>query len=209
MFSVESFCETVSKKIANELELDNEKESVVKYGIFAFIQTIISILAVIIVGYFLDVTIEALIISFTISILRKSSGGVHASSPGKCAIIGAFIATTMGLLCKYIKINLIMTIFVTILIFSWSYFIIYKLAPVDSLSKPINSKAKKARLKRISIKVLSIYLCIVILNIVLYSIKYDEKILMYNSCIYMGIIWQTFSLTKSGHIFLVKLDSLL
>ena len=39
-------CEKISNNIANELELDNEKKSVVNYGIFAFIQMSISIIFV-------------------------------------------------------------------------------------------------------------------------------------------------------------------
>ena len=43
-------CEKISNNIANELELDNEKKSVVNYGIFAFIQMSISIIFVFIFG---------------------------------------------------------------------------------------------------------------------------------------------------------------
>lgn len=209
MFSIENLCEDISEKISKELELDKEKKSVIKYGIFAFIQTIISILVVVIVGFFLKVTVEALIISFTISILRKSSGGVHASSPGRCAIIGAIIAGAMGVVCRNIKLNMLSSFFLAIIIFIWAYFTIYKLAPVDSASKPITNEVKRQRLKKISVKVLSIYLCIIILNIIVYIMKNDEKILSYNMCIYMGITWQIFSLTRSGDFFLKKLDSLL
>lgn len=209
MFSIENLCESISEKISKELDLDYEKKSVISYGIFAIIQTIISILVVVIVGVFLNVTKEALIISFTISILRKSSGGVHASSPGRCAIIGAIIAGVMGIVCKNINLSVLSSILIAILTFAWSYLIIYKLAPVDSSSKPINSKVKRSRLKKISLKVLSIYMCIIIVNIIVSTIKKDDTLLANNMCIYAGVIWQIFSLTKNGHLFMKKLDSLL
>lgn len=209
MFSIENLCEFISEKVVQELGLDSEKKSVIKYGVFAFVQIMISILAVVIVGLFFKVTIEALIISFTISILRKSSGGVHASSPGRCAIIGAVIAGIMGIVCKNIKLNLFISNCITILIFIWSYFIIYKLAPVDSASKRINNVIRRKKLKKISIRILAIYLFIIILNTILYNVVFDENILIFNMCICIGVSWQTFSLTKMGHLFFKRLDSLL
>ena len=137
MFKIENICEKISCYIAQELNLDDDKKSVINYGIFAFIQMIICIALVIIFGFIFNVIIEALIISFTISILRKSSGGVHASSPERCAVIGTVSSVSMALISKYINV-------------SFSFF-------------------------------------------------------TYSLCIYMGLLWQIFSLTKSGYLILGKL----
>src|SRR5471030_1140003 len=105
MMKIEGVCKRISNNIAQELNLDDDKRDVINYGIFAFIQMGICIALVIIFGLIFNVVTEALIISFTISILRKSYGGVHASSSGKCAIIGTITSVGMGIISKHIYVS--------------------------------------------------------------------------------------------------------
>lgn len=205
MFKIENICEEISSYISKELNFDDDKKSVINYGIFAFIQMGICIALVIVFGFLFNVTIESLIVSFTISILRKSSGGVHAQSPERCAVIGTVSSVSMALICKYININVIFVILVGSSIFIWSYYILYKLAPVDSIAKPIRNIEKRNKFKKISIKILIIYLIIIIINILGYLFFKNYTLLTYSLCIYMGLLWQIFSLTKSGHLILGKL----
>lgn len=100
-----------------------------------------NILLVILFGRIFNVVIESLIVSFTISILRKYSGGAHSSSPGICLIVGTFIAVSIGLVSK-IGIDFNINILIGIITFAWAYYIIYKLAPVDSPAKPIRTEKK-------------------------------------------------------------------
>ena len=205
MFKIENICEKVSGYISKELNFDDDKKSVINYGIFAFIQMGICIALVIIFGFIFNVTIEALIISFTISILRKSSGGVHAKSPERCAVIGTVASVGMGLICKYINVSFSFVILVGIIIFIWSYYIVYKSAPVDSIAKPIKNIEKRKRLKKSSIIILNVYLIVVVINILCYSIMKNFSLLTYSLCIYIGLLWQVFSLTKCGHLVIGKL----
>ncbi|MFL0167325.1 accessory gene regulator ArgB-like protein [Candidatus Clostridium helianthi] len=206
MLKIENTCEKISNYIAKELNFDDDKKSVINYGIFAFIQMGICIVLVIAFGLIFNVTIEALIVSFTISILRKSSGGVHSKSPERCAIIGTASSVGMALICKYINDVTLSTVILSGgIIFIWSYYIVYKLAPVDSVAKPIKSIERRNKFKKVSIKILSIYLIIIISNISCYMYLENFRLLTYSLCIYMGILWQVFSLTKSGHLILGKL----
>lgn len=208
MLKIEDICEKISNNIAQELNLDDDKKSVVNYGMFTFIQMIICIVLVIIFGIIFNVVIEALIVSFTISILRKSSGGVHASTPGRCAIIGTIIGVGAGLISRYINASLSLVILSGLIVFIWSYYTVYKLAPVDSKEKPIRSIEKKARLKKSSIVILSVYLIIVIIEILYFYFMKGSSSLVYSLCIYMGLLWQVFSLTKYGHSVMKKIDKL-
>ena len=151
MVKIEKICENISDYISRELNFNEDKKSVINYGIFAFIHMMICILLVMIVGFIFNVMVEALIISFTTSILRKSSGGVHANSPEKCAVIGTISSVGLALIVKNCNLNYIMNIFIGSIIFMFSYYIIYKLAPVDSVSKPIKNIKKIRKLKRASI----------------------------------------------------------
>lgn len=208
MLKLENLCNKISNYISQELNLDNNRKAIINYGIFAFMQMIICILLVMIFGAIFNVFFEAIIVSFTVSILRKSSGGVHASSPKACAVIGTISSILMAKISQNIQVDFKRLIIWGIIIFIWAYYFIYKLAPVDSIAKPIKNLEKRKRLKKNSIIILSTYLIIIIINFTyLYFIK-NESSLIYISCIYMGILWQVFSLTKSGHLLLGKLDKL-
>lgn len=208
MIKIEQLCENISNYIATELNLEQDKKSVVNYGIFAFIHMIICIILVVIFGIIFNVMIEALIISFTASILRKSSGGVHASSPEKCVVIGTISTIIIALISKNLNLSYNLNILFGALVFSFSYYIIYKLAPVDSISKPIKNIKKRNKLKKTSIKIIFIYLLISVVNIILYFLIENYVFLTYSMCVYMGVLWQVFSLTHIGHVILGKLNNL-
>ncbi|MEW9094332.1 MAG: accessory gene regulator B family protein [Clostridiaceae bacterium] len=210
MFNIESISNNIATKLASELDLDKDNREIIAYGTFAFLQMIFSIALVIIFGWLFNVGIEALLISFVASILRKYSGGAHAGSPSRCALIGTIVCIGQAALFKFAlahKLNFNMVLLSGIIIFVWSYYMIYKLAPVDSPAKPIRRKEKKIRLKKSSIIILSVYLIIAIFILMLYRETGGQNLLIYTLCIYGGIAWQVFTLTKSGHLILSKIDT--
>lgn len=196
---ISSMCDNITSYLTKELNLDKEKSEVVKYGIFALSQMIINIICVIIFGMIFNVLIESLIISFVVSILRKSSGGAHASSPEKCVIVGTIFSVGLALIIKAMNIRFPYVCLFIIIVFLCAYYLIYKLAPVDSPNKPIRSVKKKLRLKKSSIIVLSIYLLIIILCLLIFIFTKKTEMLKYILCICSGVVWQVFSLTKAGH----------
>ena len=209
MFSVEKVSKKISSSISKELEFDNEKEEVINYGIFAFIQMFISIILVGIIGIILGVFKEALLVSFVTAILRKSSGGVHAGTPGSWNVIGTIASVGMGLVAKLINIDINGVILLGGITFCIAYIAIYRLAPVDSITKPIKSTDKRKRLKRSSLIIISIYFAIVVLNIGCFLVFDKIVFITYTVCICLGVLWQVFSLTKIGHFVLKKLDGLI
>lgn len=203
---------SIANKIAKELKIGGDQKEVIAYGTFALIQTIVSIIIFIIFGSIFNVLIEVLLISFTTSILRKYSGGMHASSPGICTTIGTVICITQGLLVKFVLVPWVdykFLIIIGIITFSWSYYLVYRLAPVDSLSKPIKAEKKRQRMKKRSCLILSIYLIIIIINISLFFITMNTDYIIYSLSVYIGVIWQVFTLTKIGYLILGKIDTFL
>ncbi|MBU5485949.1 accessory gene regulator B family protein [Clostridium sp. MSJ-11] len=212
MFNIESISNNIATKLASELNFDKDKREVIAYGTFAFLQMIFSIALVIIFGWIFHVEIEALVISFVASILRKYSGGAHASSPSRCALIGTIVCIGQAVLFKFAlahKLNFNMVLLLGIMIFVWSYYMIYKLAPVDSPAKPIRKKEKRIRLKKSSIIILSAYLIITVFILMLYKKTGGQSLLIYTLCIYGGTVWQVFTLTEGGHLILGKIDTFL
>lgn len=204
MFSAEIISKRLGEKIARELHLDENNREVIAYGIFAIIQMIYNLILVLIVGLLFNVAIEALIVSIIIGVLRKYSGGIHASKASTCAIIGTIISVGIGAFAKWRFIEYI--IIIEIITFLWAYLIIIKLAPVDSKAKPIKTDKKKQRLKRKSIIIITLYLIIVSINTGLYYYFKIDRLYIYSICIIGGVIWQVFTLTKTGHSIVTIID---
>ena len=209
---MEKLANNIANKVASELSLDEDNKEVIAYGAFALMQMVLSIILVFLFGLLFHVAFEALIISFTAAILRKYSGGVHASSPWICNFIGIITCVGQALLISFLisqGVNLKLIIVLGVVIFIWSYYIIYKLAPVDSIAKPIVKEEKRKRMKKGSIILLSVYLIITVIFILLYLSSGEVKFLSYILCIYSGILWQVFTLTTPGHLLIGKVDSFL
>jgi accessory gene regulator B len=209
---MERLSSNIATKIAEELKLSEDQKEVIAYGTFALIQTIVSIIIFIIFGSIFNVLVEVLIISFTTSILRKYSGGIHASSPGICTTIGTVICIAQGWLVKFVLgpwLDYKFSIIIGIIIFSWSYYMIYRLAPVDSPAKPIKTEKKRQRMKKRCYFLLGIYLVITAINMFLFYITMNINYIIYSSGIYVGIVWQVFTLTKLGYLTLGIVDTFL
>ncbi len=210
MHKVEKISKSISDKLAFELELDDDRKSVINYGVFAIVQTIISVICILMFGIIFDVACEAFIISLIMSILRKSSGGIHASSPGRCVTVATIFCVGMALILrKNVEIAIVSNKIIGVVVFIYAYIIIYKLAPVDSKAKPIKSVDKKRRLKRNSLIILSLFAVVSFVYTLLYKYTDNSNYIIYNFCVYSGIVWQVFSLTNLGHIVLGKIDDLL
>jgi accessory gene regulator B len=209
---MEKFSKSVAAKLANELEYDNDKREVMAYGAFALTQMVISVGLVMIFGFVFHVVIEALIISFTASILRKYSGGVHASSPNTCTFLGIVVCVGFALVIKlalapWIGINEFLIVGVSL--FAWSFYTINKLAPVDTPNKPIRSEAKRNRMRKGSFAVIGIYILILCINLFVYIYFDWDAFFVYTICLTFGVFWQVFTLTRTGHRVIERLDLIL
>ena len=209
MIDIGELSNKIATKIVVETDGDEERKSVIEYGIFAMIQTGIAIICTVIFGLLFNVLVEALIVSFSISILRKCSGGVHATSPTRCTVIGTLICILIPKLVIAININSIYSIILGVIVFIISYYIVYKLAPVDSKNKPIKKLERRKKLKRKSINIINIYLIISIVFIIIYHFYNIYSMIIYFECLYLGMLWQVISLTKVGHLMINKFDYLL
>lgn len=209
MFKVEAAANYIADKLSAELKYNDERKEVIAYGAFALFQTLLSIILVIVFGWVFDVIIEAIIISFSVSILRKYSGGIHATSSDACVIIGTIVfivlAKVVSLLGNLHYIDVMSLLFIGAAI--WCYYIAFKLAPVESAAKKL-SLMKKKRMKKGTIITLSVYVLLELLFTVLYYFAGYRSLLLYSLCISAGSTWQMFTLTRLGHIYLCKVDKL-
>jgi len=142
---VERLIKRLASDIAFSLGYDDEKKSVLIYGLTAIMQISLTIVLVILFGILTGVPVEVLIVCFSASILRNYSGGVHAVTAGLCTSISVIYCTSTALLSRkllFALYNPVPMIIAIVIIFGISYFIIYKYAPVDSPNKPIKTEKK-------------------------------------------------------------------
>lgn len=206
-----SLTDKLAHKISTELDYDSEKSAVISYGIFAFIQILASLTLVTLFGLLFGIIIQALLVSFSISILRQYSGGVHATRPSICLIIGTIATIAIAVVSHYLTHAIANTIivFANLVFIALTYYFVIQYAPVDSPEKPIKTLEKRRKMKKISLIVLSVYLSIIILLVIL-AIAHNKPIyLEYSLCVSLATLWQCFNLTKKGHRLLRKVDSVI
>lgn len=207
MYNIKKISENIAGNLKEELKLEQEKYEIIEYGLHAFFHMAISVLFVVVFGAVFGVLVESLIISITIAALRRSSGGAHASTELNCAIVGVIVSVIPAIIFVNTNINIKNVMLISFVIFLVSYYLNYRLAPVDSPNKPIKSEKKIKRLKRGSLITLGIYMILVIINILLsIKVKFTNS-MVYSLCISFGVLWQSFTLTKLGHIVLNLMDS--
>lgn len=206
-----SLTNKLADKISTELNYDSEKSAVISYGIFAVLQILASLALVAVFGLLLGIVVQALIVSFAISILRQYSGGVHATRPSTCLIIGTIATIALAIaghyLIQLIQIEVLIALCVVFL--GLTYYLVIKNAPVDSPEKPIKTQNKRKRMKKSSLVVLSVYFCIIIVFVIISLVQEMSIYLEYALCISLATLWQGINLTKKGHRLLRKVDSLI
>ncbi|KEJ03303.1 accessory gene regulator AgrB [Clostridium botulinum A2B3 87] len=196
MFLIEQLSNKIGNKIANNLELDKDTEEIITYGAFSVLQAIWALSCVVILGAICNVLIESVIIALTAATYRKYSGGMHANTPNKCAILGAIVFVGFALIVKNINIgvNLFLPV-ICIFTFIYSYYAIYKFVPVDTKAKPIENESEILKLRRYSFFIISILILIEVLLLLFYFKYKNEMLIYYGKCIIAGVLWQSFTLT--------------
>ena len=198
----------LAKKISDELNLEEEQYEIIRYGAFAIMQISLCIIAVAVFGLLFGVMLQALIVSFSTSILRQYSGGTHASRPGSCAVIGTVVSVGLALFMKYIGnfMNVNTILIVDGISFLIAFYIINKYAPVDSKAKPIKSEAKRKKMRKRSFIIAATYLILSIVFLLSYQFTNNVDFYIFVLDISGGMLFQVFSLTIIGRSVLAKID---
>jgi accessory gene regulator B len=206
----EKIAVSFGNKAKKLLMLDENKEQIIVYGAINLIQTILNLLAVVCFGFIFGVVYEALIFSFVGAMFRKYSGGVHATSPGRCLIIGTSVTTIFAIFIGNIlsKFSLNSIIFGICITNIASFFIVYRKAPVDSIKKPIKKELRNAY-KRKSICFMSIMWLISIILLALNEMNSNRFFVEAFEAISLGLFWQSISLTKGGIYMVSSIDGIL
>lgn len=206
MISIEDISNNIGRKIAYNLHLSKEREEIIAYGALSLLHTLQATVLLIIFGLIFNSVIEILCIAVTAALLRRYSGGAHASSPGRCSAITVITFGFLSLLVKYINIspsNVLVYQLITILFILYSF---YNNCPVDTPNKPINDEEQKNKLRKKSF-VFILFTFIIIFILWFLFIRYErEELMKIIIAVHTGILWQSFLLTYPGRGIIKGLD---
>jgi len=188
--------------IGKELDLDNKKMAIVSYGIEVIIGALIKLIVFIAVPWMLGVFVEFMVAYLSFAILRIVAGGVHCSEFYRCLIVSvtsylaiAFIAIHIS---SYALPYTYQELYWGILLFS--FFVIIAKAPVDVQEKPIINPKRRLRLKIASCLVVGVFMIISV------CWHLEDKFYIASG---LGILFQVFTVTKSGGKFFKLVDQII
>lgn len=212
MSIIESISYNISNKIGNKANKTQDEIEVINYGLFMALHTFTGIIITIIIGILIGKLPEMLTITLVASSTKRCSGGVHATSPSRCIIIGIITTTVMLyisiLLGNYTNINFLIVF--TLIVISTCDYIFYNKAPVGTKNKPLKKESTRKKLRKKLFITLSFYHIVLVLAILLlFFNKLDNNFIKYIYCIELGILLQCMAITKLGESIILKLDSIL
>jgi len=211
MYLLERISNDLASKIALFLNFDKENEEVLAYGAFNLIHTLWSVFLITVFGVLFSSLPIILIIALTVAVLRKFSGGAHATSPNRCAVISVIVFGTLSLIIKYGAIypSILSIILYQIISFIFTYIILYKYCPVDTPNKPIRKQELRKKFRKTSFIILFLLFSVTVLLWIGFLKTHASFILISIISICTGMLWQSITLTIIGHFIVVKLDILL
>lgn len=208
MSGVEKISLSISNKIGDKLGKSKEEIAVINYGLFIIIHTSLIIITLIIIGVLTNTIKEVLVISLCSALLKRYSGGIHASSPMKCLMLSVIMTTGLAILCK-ICTNSFDNISITVLLIIGlviEYIVLYTRCPVSSRRKQLKNKNKIKLLRKKSFKIMNIYSLIILVLCITYTINNSLLAKTLSISILFGAFIQIFALSKIGERIIMKLD---
>ena len=205
---MEKWVRRLTSKIAASLGYDAEKEAVIAYGLLAIVQVAVTVLLALILGFLVGAPAEAMIVCFSVSILRKYSGGAHAYDADFCTVMSILycgLAAWVSKLLSPFYYPFAMAA-AAALVYGLAFYIVHRYAPVDSPNKPITNPVKIRRMRKGSKIVLSIYAALQLVFLLLAARYPDCR--SFGISLLLGVGWQALTLTPLGAILLDKLNDL-
>lgn len=108
-----------------------------RFGIETALFKLIHYIILLLVGLFFGMVLQAIIFTLSFSILREYAGGYHAKSRFRCYCISVFMITSVLLVSKLCPTQIMFWISTFTCI--PTFMIIFFLAPVENINKPLDN----------------------------------------------------------------------
>jgi len=199
----------IAADISQSLGKNQSEEEVIAYGLLGILQLISNVTLTLLFGWFFGVPFQALLLSFSVSMLRRFSGGAHAETLNLCTLVGLLYSIFFARFAVYLahsELSVAILFGFCALVMLAAWYVVWARAPVDSPQKPIRSLEKKQRMRKGSFQVL-IFLTLVVIALFIIGCNYKAA-WSYGFSVVFGVLWQTFSLTIPGAKLLNNLDKI-
>ena len=138
---IEQFAKGATRFCIRREIITAEESPVYAYGFELLLSTFINIVLVLIIGVVFGIILEAVIFMFGFVLLRSVAGGVHAKSHRAC--ITAFLIIFITFSVSMVYLPVIWASLYCLCCGVVSSLIIYTIAPVPAVNKPISEKKSK------------------------------------------------------------------
>lgn len=184
---VESCANKITSFLIYNKTIDEKEYDLYLYGFKTLIAFIINIIAILFIGYILNVFKETALFLLCYCPIRQFTGGYHADNYKKCLLsfVIIYIANrSMIEALAYYKLENII-----ILILFISYIGIYLLSPLEHRNNPLNKNERK-RYRKVAIFLSSIVLLFILVGINFAKIyKYSIYATLAIICIFVMLIF--------------------
>lgn len=206
--SITEFSYSLANYMSKELELDEDKTDILRYGFEVIFGESLKIIVIFIIASLVGLTPYVLVCFLTIGIYRLFSGGYHSETYGRCFINSMILFLGLGkltqLVLPYFKPSVPLLFGFVIVTFIWSLWIAFKWAPAETPNKPL-SHAEKSRQKKLSL--LWVLLWFGVTTYLTLGLPF-EKVGFIISGTLMAHILQSASVTPLGSKIMSSMDTL-
>lgn len=211
MSILESASKTLASQILIQLGWDTEREEVLAYGALSLLHTLWSVTCIIATGILLGTLFHIMLIALPSAFLRKYSGGAHATSGNRCAVISAILFGILSYAAKYFSLFIHAG---DILLFQiaatpFTILVLSQYCPNDNPNKPIDNMQKRQRLLKASYRLVLIMGGLTVLLWLIFIKFQTEEIIIGILCIHIGLAWQAYTITPWGRVCIHVMDTFL
>lgn len=184
--------------LKKNISLNNDQEQIVSFAIQLIESTVYSISSIVLVSLLFDNLKETMVVLVTAAVLRLAAGGAHCNTSLRCAVAGALIFPSLGLIVQYYQIHNFWALIVLIII---AFIAIAKYAPAEAKGKPLKNREYTKKMYKISI-----IITIIISSLALIYLPSKSYI---STGLVTGLIWQAITITPFGFKLISGFDNLL
>lgn len=134
----------LTEKLISLKTIDSDDREIYEFGIQHIFITLLNLITVLIIGFLLQSTKEALVFIVAFVPLRIFAGGFHFSTPTKCYIFSSCFVAAVLLAMRYYSIPLL----IYCLLYGMAGIVILVFSPVEDKNKPLDPIEKKVYRKR-------------------------------------------------------------
>ena len=122
-------------------ETDDYKIAMVRYVFESILSFCLSVSVLLIIAWLLGIVKQAIMIGLTGAVIKSFTGGLHMSTPLRCAVAGAITLAAISYLSIFLPITAIPVVVVALILIAVNI-IVWRKAPKETKGKPLSDRQK-------------------------------------------------------------------